>query len=95
MRILIKKTVGTVDMKLVKTNKSFNCQGFCDRSFKPPTHRIIVTYNFPDNDGNVVKVLCIDCAKAGVKDANKYGYIIGNYDKQIDEISIDIILANI
>jgi len=88
--ILFKQNVGTVDMQMVNTIKSFNCNGFCDRSFKPPTQRVFVTYNFPDEGGKVEKILCVDCAKAGVEDANKYGYIIRNYDKRIDEISVNI-----
>ena len=86
--IVFKRNVGTVDMQMVNTTNTFNCKGFCDRSFKPPAKRVFVTYNFPDNGGKVEKILCIDCAKAGVEDANKYGYVIGNYDKRIDENNI-------
>ena len=85
--IVFKRNVGTVDMQLVNTN-TFYCKGFCDRNFKQPAKRVLVTYNFPDNSGKVEKILCIDCAKAGVEDANKYGYVIGNYDKRIDENNI-------
>ena len=86
--IVLKRNVGTVDMQLVNTTKTFNCNGFCDRSFEPPAKRVFVTYNFPYNGGKVEKILCIDCAKACVEDANKYGYVIGNYDKRIDENNI-------
>ena len=83
--IIIKRKSGTVDMQLIDSNKSFYCNGFCNRSFTSGP-KVFVTYNFYDGNKNE-RILCISCAKAGVEDADKYGYVIGNYDKQIDAVS--------
>ena len=78
--------VGTVDMQLADTINSYDCNGFCDKSYKSGLS-VIVTYIFPEGN-QVTWVLCINCAKAGVEDANKYGYNIGKYDNRIDDICI-------
>jgi hypothetical protein len=84
---IFKKPIGTVDMQLVDTVNSYNCKGFCDKSYKRGP-KVIVTYNFPHGDKDT-RVLCVNCAKAGVEDANKYGYLIGNYDNRIDDVCIE------
>lgn len=81
--IIFKRNVGTVDMQLIDSTKPYNCKGYCNKSFKSGP-KVFVTYNFPYG-GKDERILCISCAKSGVEDANKYGYIIGNYDKQIDD----------
>jgi hypothetical protein len=86
--ILFKRKIGTVDMQLINGTKSYVCNGFCNKSYKPGP-KVFVTYTIPPDSIKIERVLCINCAKAGFDDAPKYGYNIGKYDKKIDDIYIE------